>query len=151
MFSAIRTVAVVLVGVACATQLVAAEKPRVKVEIRRAERKPAEGLTEAVVTGTTDKVYLHKTVEAANEDIEAARVITDDQDRPALEIVFTKEGGKKMARVSGEHKDRPLAILVDGKVIAAPNVRARFSERALITGHFTKDEVEKIARGIKGP
>jgi hypothetical protein len=100
----------------------------VKLEIRRAESKPAEGLTEATVVGTIQKVYLHK----------------------GVELTFTKEGGKKMAKVTKEHHNKPLAYLIDGKVIAALTVQSEISKFAYITGKFTKAEAEKIAAGIKG-
>jgi preprotein translocase subunit SecD len=55
-----------------------------------------------------------------------------------------------MAKLSEQHKGKPLAVLVDGKVIGAPIVKAPFSGRALITGNFTKEEVDKLLRGING-
>ena len=126
------------------------EKAKVKIEIRRAETKAADGLTEATVEGSKVKVYLHKTPDATNEHIAEARVGEDAQKNPAIEVVFTKEGAKRMAAMSEQHADKPVAILIDGKVISAPVVKAKFSERALITGVFTKEEAEKIAKGITG-
>jgi len=140
-----------LLCLTCTSQIPAnkpTDKPPFKVEFRRAERKPAEGLTEAIVAGTADKVYLHKSADATNADIIEARAAEDGQQRPAVEIIFTKEGAKKMAKLSEQHKDKPLAILVDGKVISAPVVRAQFSERALIGGNFTKEEVARLVKGI---
>ena len=125
-----------------------AEKPRVKVEFRRAENKPAEGLTEATVGNTEDKIYLHKTADATNEDIADARVDTLN-DPVTVIVVFTKEGAKKMAKLSEEHKGKPVAILVDGKVIKAPIVRAAFRDQAAITGVSSKEEAERIVKGIK--
>jgi preprotein translocase subunit SecD len=124
-----------------------AEKLRVKVEFRRAETKPADGLTEAPVSGTQDKVYIYKIADATNDDIADARS-AEDEAKPAVEIIFTKEGAKKMAKLSEQHKDKPLAILVDGKVLSAPVVRSSFSERALITGNFTKEEADKLVKGV---
>jgi preprotein translocase subunit SecD len=125
------------------------EKPKVKIEIRRAETKAADGLTEATVAGTTEKVYLHKAADATNEDVAEARVVGDGE-KSAIEVVFTKEGAKKMAALSERHLDKPVAVLIDGKVVAALVVKTKFSERARISGAFTKEEAEKIARGITG-
>ena len=125
-------------------------KPRVKVEFRRAEKEPAEGLTEATVVGTNDKVYLHKSADATSEDIADARPTEDTRKEPAVEVTLTKEGAKKMAKLSEEHKDKPLAIVVDGKVISAPVVRSTFSDKVIISGKFTKEEVEKLAKSISG-
>jgi preprotein translocase subunit SecD len=124
------------------------EKPKVKVEFRRAEAKNADGLTAAVVAGTTDKIYLHKAVEATNADIAEARVALDNAANPAIDILFTKEGAKKMEALSEKHQDKPLAILIDGKVVSAPVIRAKFSDKAQITGKFTKEEVEALVKAI---
>jgi preprotein translocase subunit SecD len=126
-----------------------AEKPRIKVEFRRAEDKPAEGLTEATVGNTKDTVYLHKTADATNKDIADARVDTRN-DRVAVIVVFTEGGAKKMAKLSEGHRGKRLAILVDGKVICAPIVRATVRDQATITGLSSKEEAERIVRGLKG-
>jgi preprotein translocase subunit SecD len=126
-----------------------AEETRVKVEFRRAESKPAEGLTEATVGNTKDKIYLHKTADATNEDLADARV--DTLNEPvAVIVVFTKEGAKKMAKLSEEHKGKRLAIVVDGKVISAPIVRAPFRAQATLTGLSNKEEAERIVKAVKG-
>jgi preprotein translocase subunit SecD len=128
-----------------------AEKPRVELEFRRAETKPSEGLTELTVPDTNDKIYVHKLADATNRDIAEARVVDDDgRGKPAIEIKFTKEGAKKMAKLSEQQQDKPLAILLDGKLISAPVVRAQFSERALITGAFTKEQVKDLVNNING-
>jgi len=100
------------------------------------------------VGNTEDKIYLHKTADATNEDIADARVDTLN-DPVTVIVVFTKEGAKKMAKLSEEHKGKPVAILVDGKVIKAPIVRAAFRDQAAITGVSSKEEAERIVKGIK--
>ena len=128
----------------------APEKSPVKFELRRAESKPAPGLTEAEVAGTKDKVYLHKDVAITNKDIAATRATADASNKPAIEITLTKEGQKKFAELSREHQGRPLAIMADGKVLGAPTVRGKISgDRAVIHGNFTKEEAERIANGIR--
>jgi len=124
------------------------EKPKVTVEFRRAETKAAEGLTEATIAGTTQKVYVPRKADATNADIAEAKVGVDGDSNPAIDIVFTKEGAKKMEALSERHKDKPLAIMIDGKVVSAPVVREKFSARAQINGRFTKEEVEKLVKAI---
>jgi preprotein translocase subunit SecD len=127
-----------------------AEKPALKFEIRLAENKAAAGLTEATVEGSKNKVYLHKEAALTRADVSGARATVDGKDKPAVEVTLTEAGGKKLARLSEGHMGKPLAILVDGKVIAAPIVRAKITgDKAMITGEFTKEEVNRIARGIQ--
>ena len=122
----------------------------VKIEIRLAEKEAAAGLTEATVPGTDQKVYLHKEAVITNADIAEAQAVKDkNSDSYAVEMTLTKEAGERMAKVTGEHLDRPLAILVDGKLIAAPTVRTKVQQRVLISEKFTKEEAEKIVQGAK--
>jgi preprotein translocase subunit SecD len=151
-----QIVCVLLAGPTCGPQA-AAEKsdkqdkrPRVRLELRRAEEEPAEGLTEATVERTKKKVYLHKKADATNEDVAGARVLQDAKQRLSIEITFTEAGAKKMARVCEEHQKRPLAIIADGKVITAPIVYSKFSKRVEISGEFTKEAAERIVKAING-
>jgi preprotein translocase subunit SecD len=126
------------------------KKPKVKIEFRRAETKNADGLTPATIAGTEEKIYLHKGADATNADIAEARVGVDGAGNPTIEVTFTKEGAKKVEAMSEKHLDKPLAILIDGKVVSAPVVRAKLSGKAEITGTFTKEEVEKLVKAING-
>jgi preprotein translocase subunit SecD len=139
-------------SLACASPLLTGEhvsKPEAKIEFRRAESAPADGLIEARVAGSDQKVYLHKTADATDKDVADIRVTADQRGEPAIEITFTREGAKKMARLSERHNGRPVAVLVDGEVISAPIVKAKFSTKALITGRFTVEEVEQIVKKIR--
>jgi preprotein translocase subunit SecD len=127
------------------------EKAPPKFEVRRAEAKPAEGLTEATVAGTTEKVYLHKDVALTAKDVAGAEVTRDGAGNPAVGVTFTEEGTRKFARLTGEHKGKRLAILVEGKVISAPVVNDKIpGGKAEITGRFTREQAEKLARAISG-
>ncbi|MBY0515059.1 MAG: hypothetical protein K2P78_14295 [Gemmataceae bacterium] len=122
------------------------DNPRAKVEFRRAEAKPADGLKAATVAGTDKKVYLHPTAELTEADVAGATV----GDGPSVDVALTAAGAKKLEKLSAGHLDRPLAILVDGKVIAAPTVRAKLGGRVSIAGEFTPAEAAKLADAIAG-
>ena len=126
------------------------EKPRVKIEFRLAEAAPAEGLTEATEVGTNKKVYLHKTAGLTNSDIDRAKLGKDADGKPVVELSFTKDGGKKMAKMTGDHIGKSLAILIDGKVIMAPRINDPISDHAMIDGRFTNEEASKLIERING-
>lgn len=146
-------VTALLLAAGIATSLLAdAPKDRLKVEVRRAETEKAEGLTEAKVGDGERKVYLHKEVELTVDDIQEAKATSskDDPSIPILELILTEAGGKKMAKVSEAHHGKPLAVLIDGKVIFAPTVREKISDKVQITGAFTATEAERLAKRING-
>jgi hypothetical protein len=147
-FTAILFLAWMCNGCAAATTT-SDEKPTGEVEFRRAEDKPAEGLKEAIIEGTEKKVYLHKKAELTKEDIaEALGNILKDKTL-AIDILFTAEGKKKIEKLSKEHLNKPIAIIIDGKVVSAPVLDEVISERALISGFSTLEEVERIVSALE--
>ncbi len=145
-----RTLLAVMALVVLGVTTSAAAQDKVRVEVRRAETKAAEGLTEAKVVGSEQKIYLHAKPELTNDDIAGAAVVVDNNGRPAVEIVFTEQGEQKIAKLSADHLQRPLAVLFDGKVYCAPILRQKLGKKAVITGAFTKTEAERIANSLHG-
>lgn len=127
---------------------VARADEKVRVEFKRAETRPADGLTEATIQGTNQKIYLPKPADATQADIARATVEFDPNMKPVIEIVFTDAGAKKMKALTAKHRDKPLAIVVNGKVLSAPVVKGAIGDRAQINGNFTKAEAETIVKAI---
>lgn len=121
-----------------------------RMELRRAETEPAEGLVEATVLGTDRKVYLHKTAELTAKDIQNVRAGGDAQGKPTIEITFTAAGAKKMARLSRQHQGKPLAVMLGGKVLSAPTIRSEITRRAVVTGAFTAKQFERLLNAAGG-
>ena len=154
MASLVRMASIGVVLVVCLGHGLAgfqSSQQRVTVEFRLAETAAGEGLTKASVPGTDEHVYLHKESLITNRDIVKAHVVEDpfmkDQ-MYSVHVEFTKEGAERMSKATQAHYAKPLAILVDGKVISAPIVFETISDRAAITGRMTKEEAERIAKGI---
>jgi preprotein translocase subunit SecD len=139
-----------LAGMGQVPTIGASDNPKVKVEFRRAETEPAPGLTEATEVGTKQKIYLHKEADLTNEDLADVHSGKDSSGKPVIEVTFTKEGAKKMAKLCDGHMNKPMAILVDGKVLNAPRIRAQISDKAVISGDFTTEQVDKLVKGING-
>jgi preprotein translocase subunit SecD len=139
----------IIAGLVFALAGLAGDQSKTKVEFRRAETKPAEGLTEEIIVGTKDKVYLHKAVDLTAEDISSARLAGEGKDR-IVEITFTEAGAKKAAKLSQEHAEKAVAIVVGGKVIAAPIIRARLGDSIVISGPFDEVEARKLVKAIGG-
>jgi hypothetical protein len=123
----------------------------VRFEIRLAEENPAPGLREAVVVGTSRKIYVHSEAVVANRDIAQAQVVEGNgASMFGVSVTLNTEGGARIRRATQNHVGRPLAIIVDGEVVAAPVVRSPISTSALLSGNFTRAEAERIVGGILG-
>jgi preprotein translocase subunit SecD len=55
-----------------------------------------------------------------------------------------------MSSATQGHVGKPLAIVVNGTVVAAPTLRGAIHENALITGDFTRAEADEVAAGLTG-
>ncbi len=83
-------------------------------------------------------------------DLKLATPATDQFSQPAIAIEFTDEGAKKFRDVTAKSVGKPIAIILDGKVISAPNVNESISGgKAQITGHFTLQEMRELVIKLK--
>ena len=124
----------------------------VRLEIRLAETRPAPGLREAVMALSGDRIYIHEdAVVLTNSDIVQANVVPGSTPSTfSITVTFTRDGSSRMYRATQEHIGRPIAILIDGQVVAAPVVRSAISASAVISGNFTRAEADRIVAGIIG-
>ncbi|HEX4608922.1 MAG TPA: hypothetical protein VH092_12015, partial [Urbifossiella sp.] len=81
-------------------------------------------------------------------DVASARVAGPADDR-SVEITFTDAGARKAGKLSEDHADRPLAVLVDGKVLAAPVIRAKLGQTVRITS-FAEEDAAKLVKAVGG-
>jgi preprotein translocase subunit SecD len=118
-------------------------------EVRLAETQPAAGLIEASLSGSSEKVYLHREVVVTNADVVQAQVVPGNASSAFnVTVAFSSEGAAKMAQATASHLNRPLAILINGQVVAAPTLRGQVTNTAVITGDFTNSEATAIAAGL---
>ncbi|OQB10039.1 MAG: bifunctional preprotein translocase subunit SecD/SecF [Candidatus Omnitrophica bacterium ADurb.Bin205] len=67
-----------------------------------------------------------------------------------VSIRFNSEGAKKFAQVTASNIGRRLAIVLDGKVQSAPNIKEAIpSGEAVISGRFTVDQAQDLAKILK--
>jgi SecD/SecF fusion protein len=65
---------------------------------------------------------------------------------PVVALQFNAEGAKKFAEITAANVGRRLAIVLDGKVQSAPNIREAIpSGEAVISGRFSVDEAQDLA------
>ena len=122
----------------------------VRFEVRLAEDRPAPGLGKAKVSDSGKTVYLHSEVIVDNGDIATARIIPgSNPSQYAVDLKFSKSGAEKMRKATGNHIGKPMAILLDGRVVMAPTVHSPIGDSAVVTGNFTRAEAERIVNGMR--
>ena len=80
-------------------------------------------------------------------DLKDAQAATNQQtNQHVVNLEFSDEGGKKFADLTMQNVGRTIAILLDGEVLTAPNVREPIlGGKAEISGQKTLEEAQQLA------
>ena len=69
---------------------------------------------------------------------------------PVVNIQFDQQGGAKFAKLTTENVNRPFAIILDGKVLSAPNINEPIlGGSAQISGSFSVDSANQLAISLR--
>jgi preprotein translocase subunit SecD len=70
----------------------------------------------------------------------------DPDGRPTVDLVFNAAGARRFGRVTQENVNKPFAIILDDKILSAPNINEPIlGGRAQISGNFTVQSANDLA------
>ena len=79
-----------------------------------------------------------------------ARQSFDQDGRPDIDITFNTAGARRFGRVTQENVGKPFAIILDDKILSAPNINEPIlGGRAQISGSFTVQTAHDLAVSLK--
>ena len=136
----------VVIGVICFV-MTSAVRGQGALTIRAAATSPISGWQQMTSPDRDRVLWIAPTNDLTTVDIERAESVTGSDGSPALTIVFTDDGAKKMAALSATRLGQPIAFLLEGKLIWAPVVSARIDREAVLSGGpggLTRDEVQRL-------
>src|ERR1051325_287557 len=122
----------------------------VRFEVRLAEDQPGPGLRAARGAHSERTVYLHPGVVVTNEDIAGSSVVPGN--RPSqfwIDVRLNASGANKMREATRNHLGKPVAMLIDGEIVAAPTLKSPIGDAAVISGDFTQSQAQRIADGMR--
>lgn len=91
-----------------------------------------------------------KNVFLTGADLKGAWPGLDQYGNPVIDIEFNSDGARLFAEVTARSVNRPIAIVLDGKIISAPTVREPIpSGKAQISGSFSIEEVQDMVIKLK--
>lgn len=91
------------------------------------------------------KIAVRRRVEVSGEMLTDSQPTFQDG-RPVVSFTFNSLGGKKFGAVTAKNVNRSLAIVLDGKVISAPNIQgAILGGSGIITGRFSVTEANDLS------
>jgi len=82
-------------------------------------------------------------------DLRTARPGIGEFNQPVVNFYLTHEGGKLFAEATGANVGKGLAVVLDGRVVTAPNIRTRIADSGIIEGSFTRQEVEDLSTVLR--
>ena len=92
------------------------------------------------------KVYLHAKPVITRRDIQEARLLKDETNGDIIiELTLTAKGAERLSEATSQNQNKLLAILINGRVIAAPRIFATLSNSFQIMGNnFTAAEASEL-------
>jgi preprotein translocase subunit SecD len=91
-------------------------------------------------------IAVKRRVMVSGEQIVKANQGFDQDGRPDINITFNSAGARRFARTTQENVGKPFAIILDDKVLSAPNINEPIlGGQAQITGSFTVQSANDLA------
>jgi len=79
-------------------------------------------------------------------DLENARPSKDNYGSPNIAFTLASPGAAKFRNYTSKNIGQKLAIVLDNEILSAPVIQDVLSKEAVITGNFTVEEAEDMAR-----
>ena len=92
-----------------------------------------------------DYYLVKKAAVVTGRDLRTARRSQDEFGQPNVRFDLVPAAGDKFGAYTESHIGTPMAIVLDGKVMSAPVIRARITDSGVIEGNYSVEEAEDLA------
>jgi preprotein translocase subunit SecD len=82
-------------------------------------------------------------------DLKNARAGVGQTNEPDVQFTLNPAGADKFKRETGRNVGRRLAIILDGTVASAPTIQSQIGAEGQITGRFTAQEADELAKILR--
>jgi preprotein translocase subunit SecD len=98
-----------------------------------------------------ERVYylLRREALATGRDLKNARVGVDESNRPQINFTLNPTATDRFSRETGRNIGRQLAVVLDGSVYTAPTIQSKLGADNRITGTFTTQEADELAKILR--
>ena len=94
----------------------------------------------------SERFYLvRKRVLVTGDMLDDARPGFGETNEPVVNFTLNATGGARFGKVTGQNIGRPFAIVLDGRVVSAPVIRAQIFSNGQISGNFSIAESDELA------
>ena len=97
-----------------------------------------------------EPIAVKRQVMVAGDEVTGAGQGYGQSNEPVVTLQFNSSGARKFARTTQENVGKPFAIILDGKVLSAPNINEPIlGGSAQISGSFTVESANNLAISLK--
>jgi preprotein translocase subunit SecD len=82
-------------------------------------------------------------------DLKNARVGVGENNEPDVQFNLNPAGAQKFGRETGRNVGRQLAVVLDGRVETAPVIQSQISDNGRITGRYTAQAADELAKVLR--
>ena len=82
-------------------------------------------------------------------DLKTARPGMGQFNQPIVEFSLTPDGAQKFGELTGANINKPLAIVLDGRIVSAPNIHSRITDNGQIEGGFTQQQAQDLSTVLR--
>lgn len=101
-------------------------------------------------TSNGETWYIVSRVSAVTgRDLTGAQPSRDESGRPSVAFTLNRDGAARFGRVTGQNVGRLLAIVLDGRVADAAEIKSQINDRGQIEGSFTPQKVQDLALTLR--
>ena len=94
----------------------------------------------------TGAMAVKRRVMVSGDQLTDAKQSFDQDGRPVVSITFNSAGARRFGRVTQENVNKPFAIILDDKILSAPNINEPIlGGQAQISGSFTVQSANALA------
>jgi preprotein translocase subunit SecD len=87
--------------------------------------------------------------QVTGRDLQTAHPGLGQFNQPIVNFSLTADGSQKFGELTGANVGKPLAIVLDGRVMSAPNIKTRITDSGQIEGSFTQQQVEDLSTALR--
>jgi preprotein translocase subunit SecD len=99
--------------------------------------------------GQPEFYLVRKEAVITGRDLKNARAGVGQNNEPDVQFTLNPGGADKFKRETGRSVGRRLAIILDGSVASAPTIQSQIGAEGQITGRFTAQEADELAKILR--
>ena len=125
-----------------------AEEPAGTLQFRVAVDDEQPGWKQMELPGTDAPIFVSSEAALDGDDIEKVSFYNDSTGNPVIGLTLTDDGAQAMEATTSQNFKKKLAILLNGKVVAAPIIQATISKDVQISGPFDRGDLLSFFHAI---